>query len=221
MRIPGATEKSHEGTEFVELPIIPALGPTPICACRLDDHSLLVAQNQTLLFSRLKQLGTAARSKGWHKAWKGVDGGLVALATTDANFVRPLGEPIDDDARAYSEFFTNLRAMAIGLDRQEQPDGVSAVKLQFRFDTEKHARMMPSLIRSCIEKLATSVQINGGHVENDAAGPDEEAQTAIRTIVDSLQQARITTRQADGVWVVDLQIAGSLDYCPLWGTRAP
>jgi beta-lactamase regulating signal transducer with metallopeptidase domain len=217
LRIPGATKKSHEGTVFVELPIIPALGPTLMCACQLDDRALLVAQSQTLLFSRLNQLRSAApRSQDWHKAWKVVDRGLAAIVASDAHIVRPLGEPVDDDARAYSDFFTHARVLAVGLDRQDQPDGVSAVKMQFRTDTEKNADLMRSLISTFIERTAASLRVKRGDFENNQASPNEKAIQAINTMVESLHKARIATRQSDDGWVVEVQIAGALDDRPLW-----
>jgi beta-lactamase regulating signal transducer with metallopeptidase domain len=216
LRIPGATQKSHEGTVYVELPIIPALGPTKMCVCRLDDHSLFAAQNETLFLSRLSKPSAPADAANWHKAWKNVDGGLLAFATTDANIVRPLGEPVDEEAKLYHDLFSHARVHAVGVDWQPNPDGATVAKVQFSFDTAEDASRLHNAIRAWTDRAADLMKAEASKPENVSGGKDEKAARALEAIVEALQKAKVDTRQGEDGWLVEMQISGPFDYRPLW-----
>jgi hypothetical protein len=215
LQFPGATEKSHDGTTFVELPIIPALGPTNMCVCRLDDYSLLAAQSQDVMLSRLKKMRGPAESKPWHQAFKAVDGGLMTFVSTDANFVRPFGEPVDEDAKAFSDFFAESRVHAIGVDWQERPGGISAAKMQFGFDTEEGANLLLNLVKTCGKKVVKAAPAAAADANNQSAPAAENAQRMVKTLVTAIEGAKIRSRRTASCWTVDLQIAAPLDWRPL------
>jgi BlaR1 peptidase M56 len=217
LRIPGATEKSYAGTVYVELPIMPAIGPTRMCVCPIDDHTLFAAQNETLFLSRLSTVHGAGEPKTWQKTWKEVDGGLLAFVTTDANIVRPLGEPVNEEAKLYHDLFSHARVHAVGVDWQANADGVSVVKAQFRFDTAEDAERFKNAVRTSIEKTADLAKVEEAKGERDKSEKDKKAEPVVKGFLEALQKAKIETRQSDDGWLVDVQLAGPLDYRPLWG----
>ncbi len=215
---PGAAEKSHEGITYVELPIIPALGPTKMCACQLDERTLFVAQSEALFLSRLSTLQGPHESKTWGKVWNDVDGGLVALVSTDANLVRPLADPVDDEAKVYSDLFSHSRLHAVGVDWQEGAEGVTVVKAHFGFDTAEDADRWKSAIRTATERADDLVKAaEAKSDEKEQTEKSEQAEKQAKILLQALQQAKIETRRDENGWLVEVQLAGPLDYRPLWG----
>jgi beta-lactamase regulating signal transducer with metallopeptidase domain len=214
-RTPGATEKLHEGIAYVELPIIPALGPTKGCVCQLDDRTLFVAQSEALFLSRLSTLQGPHELKAWEKEWHDVDGGLVTLVSTDANFVRPLADPVDEEAKLYHDLFGYSRLHAIGVDWQEGAEGVTVVKAQFRFDTAEDAERWKNAIRTATKRAVDMVNAEDAK-DDKKTEKAEQAEKQAKVLLEALQQAKIETRQSDEGWIVEMQLAGPLDYRPLW-----
>jgi hypothetical protein len=217
LRTPGAAEKSHEGIAYVELPMIPSLGPTKMCVCQLDDRTLFAAQSAALFLSRLSALQGPHESKTWEKAWRDVDGGLLAFVSTDANFARPLADPVDGEAKLYQDLFSHSRLHAVGVDWQEGAEGVTVVKAQFGFDTAEDAHRWKNAIRTGTDRAVDLVKADDAKGEKEKTEKGEQAEKQIKAMLDALQQAKIETYQSDDGWVVDVQIAGPFDYRPLWG----
>jgi hypothetical protein len=214
-KIPGAEMKEHQGTAYVELPLVPALGPTNMGVCQWDDHSLLVAQNHAILSARLDQRKLPPRERDWQSSWKAVDGGLAAFVATDANVQRPLGPPVDQSAATYSNFLAHARVHAFGLDWQPKLSAVTAAKMQFRFETEAAAGAIDKLIPSVMERMAeisTNPDASGQAGGTSPAAPHP----VLAAVAESLRRAKRTTRQDDGQWLVELLMAGQLDYASLW-----
>jgi beta-lactamase regulating signal transducer with metallopeptidase domain len=215
LRTPGAVEKSHNEIAYVELQIIPALGPTKMCVCQLDDHTLFVAQSEALFLSRLSTLQGPNESKTWGKAWNDVDGGLVAFVSTDANIVRPLADPVDEEAKLYNDLFSHSRLHAVGMDWQEGAEGVTVVKAQFGFETAEDAERIKNAIRTATDRAVDLLKSEEAKDEKEKTAKDQQAEDQIKVMLEALQQAKIETSQVDGGWLVEVQLAGPFDYRPL------
>lgn len=206
-RLPSAEKKSHSGRDLVVLPAIPVLGPGNMCITQLDDRTLLCSQSEKTLIERLTTFAETAPPPSWHKTWDAVEGGLLTVVTTDKHVARPLGAPVDDEAKLLNEIATHVRSYAVGVDWQPQAGGVCVVKLQLGCDSEEDARLVQATVRSILDRQLKELA--------EADVDDAEAQLA-KTYVQWLQKARLETRQASGNWHVAVQIACPLDAAALW-----
>ena len=78
--LPETVEKQHRGRTYLELPVLPMLGPTKVCVYVLDDRTLAFATSEADLQGMISaSLETQPRSR-WHDHWSAVDGGLLTLA---------------------------------------------------------------------------------------------------------------------------------------------
>jgi len=208
LRLAGTANKSHGNIAFIELPLIPAIGPTRMCVCPVDDHTLMVAKDEATLIARLDNIAEGASLPVWRKAWESVEGGLLTIITTDKEIARPLAEPVDDEAKLLFDLHTHTRIYAVGVDWQARADGVGVLKMQLHCDNEGKA----GLVRDAIQGL---LKLHTNEVSRVADSTDQKAQLA-KPYLASLRQVRIETRQVDDGWQVDVQFASPVDIQWLW-----
>jgi beta-lactamase regulating signal transducer with metallopeptidase domain len=206
--IPGGVEKTHGNRKYVALPMIPALGPSKPCVCRIDERTILGAKDETVLIRNLDQLGATANPPTWGSAWQRADGGWLTLVSTDAKFVRPFGEPVDDESKLISDFLAPVRTIAISVDSEPQAGGISSARLQLRFDTLEEAN-------TSVRAFQRLVVLSKEKMNSEPADVSDKEAEAGQKMLEFLEQATIHKySNADG-WHVDLQFAGDVDYLAL------
>lgn len=91
--VPGSSIKTHQGQSYVELPVIPAVGPAAPCLRFVDDRTIVVCNGfrrdreaadvkqsaKTALDHMFAKYAAGENQYGWAEAWKAVDGGLVTM----------------------------------------------------------------------------------------------------------------------------------------------
>ena len=111
--IPGAVKKSAGGVDYVELPVIKILGPTPLCVAARDAQTVvLVAGNEELLVSAANPTPRPSKSQ-LATRWTELDGGLVTFIATDEG-IKP-GEPTTPDSVLAQKVFDASRARRLGV----------------------------------------------------------------------------------------------------------
>jgi beta-lactamase regulating signal transducer with metallopeptidase domain len=191
-----ATKKLHGSAEFVDLPIIPVMGPSRMCVCQLDAHTLLIAKDEVTLKARLHSLAVKPNPPSWLPSWKGVEGGLVSVITTNG-IEEPLGAPVDDEARMLQNLF-HARQCAVGVDWQSGVNPVGVIKLQLQFDDQASAELFCTSLRTFVAV----------HALNDTLATSDAHAKGADTL---LRSAKVSTRKSDSVWQVDVQFAGPFD----------
>jgi hypothetical protein len=112
--IPGAVKKSAGGVDYVELPVIKLLGPTPLCIAARDAQTVvLVAGNDELLTSAANPAPRPSKSQ-LAARWTELDGGLVTFIATDHDI--KLGEPTTPDKKLAKQVFDASRLVGWGFD---------------------------------------------------------------------------------------------------------
>jgi hypothetical protein len=208
-RIPGAEQKSHGDVQYVELPLIPALGPIKPCVCRLDERTLLFAFSEDFLRKQLEKLAATQSPPDWHKAWESVEGGLITVVAVP-NIVHPLSAPDDPQWRQRShELITSAKLYAVGVDWQGASAGVFTIKCQIECDTHEGASLVQGAIRELIAKATEDLRT--------APDTDEAKAKAAKQMMQALlRDAKVETRQVDGRWQVDAQFTGPPDIQSIW-----
>jgi beta-lactamase regulating signal transducer with metallopeptidase domain len=196
--IPGVVEKTHGAVKYVELPVIPGLGPTKPCVSRLDANSLLAATSEEGIRRRLDQLAAGAAQPVWRKSWDAVEGGVLTVVAADGQITRPLGTPADAESKWLHDLFTHGRLYAIGVDWLASGAGV--VKVQLRCDTEEAANLVGRAIQGCVDQAVNELQVT-------AIGAGAKAKIA-NSYLESLRQTKIEARQVDDGWHVAVQFSG-------------
>jgi len=136
---------------------------------------------------------------------EGCEGGLITLLSTDREIVRSTEEPTDERTRLYRAV-RSARRYALGIDCQPQQKGIGVIKIQLGFDDEANCGQFLSALRSIIAKYAA---------EFDAALAkltDDNEKAFAKTMLSALQNAKTETRNIDGAWQVDLQLAAPMDF---------
>lgn len=202
-RIPGTVEKSHHDRAYLELPLIPALGPTKPCVCQVDEHTLLYANDEDGFRSRLDKLSATATPPTWNKVWKAAEGGAATAVATPKLVGYPFEASGEPGEKLMSELFTHSRHFAIGLDWQEPAGEPGVLRIHFRCESEEAAGIVRSSLRGLIDGGITEIR-------KVAETADAKAQIAA-PYLESLQQAKIETHAVDDGWQVDVRFAGPVD----------
>jgi beta-lactamase regulating signal transducer with metallopeptidase domain len=203
-----ATKKSHGDVAFVELPMIPVMGPTRMCVCKLDDHMLLITTDEATMIARLDDTRVDVKPAASHKDWAAVEGGMFSFIASDQEIVHPLAEPIDEEAKVYRDFF-NARQYAIGVDWQPGAKGIGVIKIQARFDEQKKAELFCIALRKVLDEYARTFA-------GELAPAKEKAAANSNPNLEFLRDVRISTRETGGSWQVDVQLAAPVDFPSLW-----
>ncbi len=90
--IPGATLKTFEGKNYVQLPAMPALGPAPLLMRFPDDRTIVYGighvddMKDPAAEARFRRafLDDAPRPCPWASTWRAVDGGLLTLVSDNS-----------------------------------------------------------------------------------------------------------------------------------------
>jgi len=203
-KLPEATEKKHGDIEYLELPLIPAMGPVKCCVARLDEHTLVWGGGESVLTKRLDKLAAPADAQPWHAAWKRADGGLITVVAAEPEFKNPSGAVLDESGRLTAEFFDKARIEALGADWHGDANGHVALKFQLPFENEADANyihgqiqhMLEMIVREATEDAKKSISANASVEENRIAFA-KQAQTEISKTTEGYQ--------------VEIRFAGQID----------
>lgn len=205
-KLPDAAEKKHGEIEYVELPLVPAIGPgAKPCIAFLDGHTLVWGGGESVLTKRLDKRGAPAEAQPWHTAWNRVDGGLVTIVAAEPEFKNPSGATLDESARLTEELFAKAPMLALGADWHGETDGLLALKFQLPFATEVDANFMRGQIEHMFEMGLREVMEEAEKATDTKAKRDEEIRVAF------LKQARTEIRKTADGCLLEIYIAGPLD----------
>jgi beta-lactamase regulating signal transducer with metallopeptidase domain len=211
LRIPGAEQKTYGEVQYVELPLIPAIGPLKPCVCRLDERSVMFAFGEGFLHKQLDKLAGGPASPSWQREWEAVEGGLVTIVAA-GEVIHPLSDEGDPQwKRIVKDVFTQVRQYALGLDWHDGADGLRTLRLNLDCETEESA----GLVRAAINDLLAQA------VEESRKLPPTEAESkAAKEMIDFLQQLKTESRQIADRWQVEVRFTGPLDIQQFFTAQA-
>jgi beta-lactamase regulating signal transducer with metallopeptidase domain len=109
--IPDAVEKSDDAVIYLEMPVIPALGPTPLCVAARDSQTIVCTGGVDLLKKLMKEPPAGAAT--WGPGWDAIDGGLISVSVGSENIDPDLSTP---KAPRAEDLFRHVKHYGIGFD---------------------------------------------------------------------------------------------------------
>ena len=219
---PGAAEKSIRDVTYVELPVIPAFGPTPMCVAARDSQTLVFLAADPERMAEAAAPGPRPAKSPLAARWAEVDGGLATFLATDADIKPTETTPTRPENALAAKIFASIRLIALGIDvAPGSHDAVYHVSLTC--DNIEDAQQLHSTFESLlalakVELAAQAAKLASSTPGSTAEGKDQPDETTeeLRLQSECVSNCRVKVwEQPDGTAGILIETSTTLPDTPI------
>jgi beta-lactamase regulating signal transducer with metallopeptidase domain len=193
---PASVEKSAGGVTYIELPVIKAVGPTPMCVAARDAQTLVLCTAPDNLASASNPAPRPAKSQ-LAARWTEFDGGLVTFIATNRD-VKP-SEPTTPDKMLAKKIFDASRLFGWAFDIDPRTHK-AYVRVQITCDNSSTAKEIQGTFEAALALAKTAALLSDPSASNNPSATDGKKNKSAQELDTDRFQAELESHIQTKVW---------------------